>query len=69
MKQLYYVNAIPQPNGDHEVHVNTCRYFLVMHNRTYLGEFETCQEAVHAAKKLYQNANGCSGCCKPCHTR
>lgn len=68
MKQLYYVNNNAQPNGDHEVHVNTCEYFAMMYSRTYLGEFDTCQEAVREAGKHYQNVNGCLTCCKPCHT-
>ncbi|MDR6569258.1 hypothetical protein MRBLMN1_005111 [Chitinophaga ginsengisegetis] len=68
MKQKYYVNNNAQPKGDHEVHVITCPYFSMMFNRTYLGEFETCQEAVREAKKRYQKSNGCLECCKPCHT-
>lgn len=69
MKQIYYVNDNPQPNGDYEVHVTTCYYFPRISKRTYLGEFETCQEAIREAKKRYKTANGCSTCCRPCHTR
>lgn len=68
MKQKYYVNNNAQLNGDHEVHVNTCPYYSVMYNRIYLGEFETCQEAIREAKKRYPRSNGCFTCCKPCHT-
>ncbi|MEC5146136.1 hypothetical protein [Chitinophaga sp. 212800010-3] len=68
MKQKYYVNNNAQHNGDHEVHAITCRYFSMMFNRTYLGEFETCQEAVREAKKFYPKSNGCKDCSKPCHT-
>lgn len=68
MKKKYYVNNNRQLNGDYEVHVITCEYFSTMYNRTYLGEFETCQEAVREAKKRYQNSNGCFYCCRPCHT-
>ena len=68
MKQMYYVNDNPQPNGDHEVHVTTCYYFPMMYNRTYLGDFETCHDAVGEAKKRYPKANGCIHCCAPCHT-
>ncbi|MET3879992.1 hypothetical protein [Chitinophaga sp. OAE865] len=68
MKQLYYANNNEQPNGDHEVHVSTCYYFAGMHNRIYLGEFETCQEAIREAKKHHQKANGCLTCCSTCHT-
>lgn len=68
MKQPYYVNNNEQSNGDHEVHVSTCYYFARMYSRMYLGEFETCQEAVREARKHYQKVNGCLTCCKPCHT-
>lgn len=69
MKQKYYVNDNPQPNGDHEVHVATCYYLHMISKRTYLGEFETCQDAVREVKKRYKTANGCMTCCRPCHTR
>lgn len=68
MKQKYYVNNNAQASGDHEVHTSTCYYFYMIYNRTYLGEFETCQEAVREAKKRYSRANGCKECCRPCHT-
>lgn len=68
MKQKYYVNNNVQHNGDYEVHVSTCEYFSMMFNRTEIGEFETCQEAIRKAKKRYPRANGCFTCCRPCHT-
>lgn len=68
MKQKYYVNNNAQLNGDHEVHLGTCPYSSMMYSRMYLGEFETCQEAVRRAKKHYPRSNGCFTCCKPCHT-
>jgi len=68
MKQKYYVNNNAQTNGDHEVHTSTCDFFDNMNSRIYLGELETCQEAVHKAKKHYPQSNGCSTCCSPCHT-
>ncbi|PWV54450.1 hypothetical protein C7475_1021209 [Chitinophaga sp. S165] len=68
MKQKYYVNDNAQPNGDHEVHVPTCHKFPEIYNRTYLGEFETCQEAIREAKNRHPKANGCIHCCTPCHT-
>lgn len=68
MKQKYYANENPQPNGDYEVHANTCRYFPMMYSVRYLGEFDTCQEAVREAKKRYPKANGCVHCSPSCHT-
>ncbi len=69
MKQSYYVNDIPQSNGDHEVHVEGCNYAYLMIRKTYLGEFDSCEDAVSVAKRRYPAANGCFYCCRPCHTR
>lgn len=62
----YYVNNKAQPNGDHEVHVQTCTKFPS--DSTYLGEFATCQEAVKKAKQFYSQSNGCFWCSPACHT-
>lgn len=69
MKQKYYVNDHAQPNGDHEIHVTSCKYYDPIASKIYLGEFELCQEAVRVAKRRYSMANGCFTCCQPCHTR
>ena len=62
----YYVNQRPQPNGDHEVHQSTCSYLPT--DRTYLGEFTNCRDAVQAAKRYYTKSNGCYWCSRDCHT-
>lgn len=64
----YYVNERAQSNGDHEVHIESCRYFPSYENRMYLGEFSSCIDAVKEAKKTYTKANGCATCCPACHT-
>lgn len=63
----YYVNNNVQANGDHEVHRDGCS-FLPVSNRTDLGFFNTCQEAVREAKKYHLQVNGCYYCSLPCHT-
>ncbi|WP_205686945.1 hypothetical protein [Chitinophaga rhizosphaerae] len=68
MKQKYYLNNRMQANGDYEVHASTCKYFPLMYSVTYLGEFDTCSDAVRAAKRRYPQANGCYYCSNPCHT-
>jgi hypothetical protein len=68
MKQKYYVNNEAQFNGDHEVHIDSCYYYPKIKNKTYLGEYETCKEAVRAAEKVHRQVNGCVYCCRPCHT-
>ena len=62
----YYVNQHAQANGDHEVHVEGCNYMPT--NRSYLGDFTNCADAVRTAKKLYPQSNGCFYCSRPCHT-
>jgi hypothetical protein len=66
MKKKYYVNRTAQSNGDHEVHVEGCQY--MPSNRTYLGEFYNCHEAVREAKSHSGQTNGCKTCCNLCHT-
>jgi hypothetical protein len=64
--QDYYVNNRAQLNGDHEVHTAQCFYLPT--DRTYLGRFTTCQEAVREAKKYHSQVNGCAHCSPNCHT-
>jgi hypothetical protein len=68
MKLKYHVNNNAQYNGDHEVHIESCIYYSRIINKTYLGEYESCNEAVRAATKIHQQVNGCISCCRPCHT-
>ncbi|HEU4885432.1 MAG TPA: hypothetical protein VFT45_24505 [Longimicrobium sp.] len=70
MATTYYVNTKAQPNGDHEVHTETCDWLPSAENRMYLGEFTSCDEAVDEAKKTYPTTtNGCIHCSEACHTQ
>ena len=64
----YYVNDNAQSNGDHEVHTATCNWLPAPQNRTYLGDFTNCNDAVRAARRYYTQVNGCYFCSRPCHT-
>lgn len=64
----YYVNKNAQSNGDHEVHKEGCSFMPNAENRTYLGDFTNCRDAVRAAKKHYAQSNGCYYCSNECHT-
>lgn len=64
--KIYYVNNKAQSNGDHEVHESECRYLPL--DKTYLGMYSSCKEAVDEAKKTHSQSNGCYTCCKACHT-
>jgi hypothetical protein len=69
MKKRYYVSKLMQRNGDHEVHDEICRWLPKVENRIYLGEFQSCHDAVRTAKDHYSQTNGCINCCRPCHTQ
>lgn len=68
MKLSYYANTVAQSNGDHEVHDENCSYLPSPGHRKYLGEFESCRDAVKEAKKQYSKADGCRYCSPNCHT-
>ena len=65
---IYYVNKNAQSNGDHEVHKSDCNRLPASENRTYLGDYSNCRDAVAAAKKHYSQSNGCYYCSPECHT-
>ena len=67
MKEHYYVNDIAQTTGEHEIHKKDCTFFPK--NNTYLGYFDTCQEAIEKAKTIYSNVDGCHYCCSECDTK
>jgi len=64
----YYVNKNAQTNGDHEVHRDDCSFLPSLDNRSYLGDFTSCQPAVTEAKRIYAAADGCATCSPSCHT-
>ena len=64
--ERYYVNNTAQTNGDHEVHVRSCKYFPA--DAKDLGLHASCVPAVIEAKKTYRQSNGCYYCSNPCHT-
>ena len=61
----YYVNLSPQENGDYEVHKENC--VNLPSSRDYVGYFQTCEEAIKEAQKIYPQANGCKRCSSECH--
>jgi len=65
----YYVNNHAQPTGEHEVHAEGCYYLTIAQSTTPLGSFNNCYDAVLAARKIYDNVDGCAFCCPPCHTK
>ena len=65
----YFVCDKPQANGDHEVHKEDCTFCPGISNRTYLGFYENCKDAIVEALKKYSLVNGCSKCSIDCHAK
>lgn len=63
----YYVNNKPQLTGEHEVHKEACVF--LPSDKTYLGVFLNCKDAVAAARNYYNKVDGCFLCSRDCHTR
>lgn len=70
MYQYYYVNndQTHNPGLHHEVHTQECAEKLGIINKSYLGCYNNCQDALTEAKKKYYDADGCVQCCYYCHT-
>ena len=67
------MNSIAQPNGAHEIHdlasVKGC--LPDVGNRIYLGEFESCHDAIAKGKSHFfqsKRVDGCYHCARECHT-
>ena len=69
MKYYHFKKAVDE-NGKHEIHAEDCRYLPEESNRTYLGVFSSCEEALTIAeiKNAPEKFDGCKFCCKNCHT-
>ena len=65
----YYVNNDPtkNPGGHHEVHTEEHANMLKIANKSYLGYYFNCADAVKKAKEIYSDADGCAICCPLCH--
>ena len=66
--KYYFYNELDK-NGKHEVHAEYCRCLPKEENRTYIGEFSNCKDAIAQAKLQYPNYefDGCWFCSKNCH--
>lgn len=66
---FYYVNndQTNNPGQHHEVHTEEHAKELKILNKTLLGFFFSCDDAIKEARKLYDDADGCAICCPQCH--
>lgn len=65
----YYFNDTADDKGRHEVHERTCSYIPSFNNRTEIGVYSNCREAIAAASASYpwKTFDGCYWCCRECH--
>jgi hypothetical protein len=65
----YYLNRRPMLNGLHAIHTENCPFVAGEDRRIYLGEYESCKDAVRAARKHFSGSEGCLFCSQLCaHT-
>jgi hypothetical protein len=69
MYKYYYVNndQTHNPGLHHEVHTEEHAKELNIVDKSYLGYFDGCEDAVKKAKEIYKDADGCAICCRACH--
>lgn len=65
----YYFNDNTDNHGYNEIHTEDCSYLPSALNRTYIGVFNSCHDAMSAAKAKYplKTFDGCYYCCRECH--
>jgi hypothetical protein len=61
-------NTSTNPNGNNEVHDESCRHYYQLVSYEDLGLHSGCKTAVAEAKrKGYSKADGCKVCSPECH--
>lgn len=55
------------PNGDNEVHKDTCYHYENLSNYESLGQHSNCSNAVATANRKGYKADGCKNCIPECH--
>lgn len=65
----YYFKNTTDEKGNHEVHTENCSWLPDLSNRTGIGYYSNCKEAIRAAKNknLSKSFDGCYHCCNDCH--
>ena len=63
----YYANIKKQSYGGHEIHCEDCNFLPKIDKRIYLGQFNSCIDAMTIAKKYYTKLTGCKHCSEVHH--
>ena len=67
--EYYYLNQNAQPTGEHEIHKASCKFLTHMSNCIKLGYFYRAYDALIAARKYYNNVDGCYYCSPEIHKK
>jgi hypothetical protein len=67
MCKYFYANVKPKPNGDIEIHTQSCNRLPNFKNRILLGIFNNSFDAIRKAKERFSTAIGCLYCCNECN--
>ena len=70
MKHYYFSNTADL-RGEHEIHTEGCAFIPPSSNRSYIGYYFDCSNAIRDARIQYpyKSFNGCYYCCRECHKR
>lgn len=49
----YYFDNVADVNGNHVIHAEDSAFIPPTSDRTYIGDFSSCNEALQRAKALY----------------
>lgn len=65
----YYLDTRPLCNGEYDIHRSTCQLLPCCSHRVEIGCFQSSEEALAEAQKLYPEAACCFHCCEDWKTR
>ncbi|QFT93503.1 hypothetical protein FIU86_11680 [Roseovarius sp. THAF9] len=63
--QTYLVTKMPESEGMHFVHADTCQVLPDIEMET-LGTYDGCAQAMEKAAQSYDPLNACALCCPDC---
>lgn len=70
MTKTYYFNNNVDSHGKHEIHTEDCIYLEKTYNKTIIGDFKNCNDALKNTifRHFPKRFDGCYYCCNECHT-
>ena len=65
----YYISDFAHPTDGHTVHSDKCEFLPLPGDRTYLGYYGSCQDAILIAKAIRSTVGSCAHCCPDCQDK